>query len=93
MKLAKFNVDSSGTVEEKRKRLVAFVGIGEASVKPKPQTLPPLTIQTSPTPPGTSDICNAHKLQVYFVGDTAAFIERAEEVCTSRRVVLDDILP
>lgn len=102
LELAKFQLDPTGTVEEKRKRLIAFVRIGKASTsstKPKPQSLPPFNIpaitQTAPTPPGQSDVWNAHKWQVHFdgKGDPATFIERLEEICTSRRLSLDDILP
>lgn len=99
--LEKFRLDSSGTVDEKRKRLIRFIRDGQTSPQPTKTTpflfptAPPTTENTQKIHSPKVDLKEVRKWNVYYngKGDPAAFIERLEELCVQTQIPIDNLLP
>lgn len=101
--LEKFQLDTSGTVDDKKRRLVRFIREGCASPQPRtlqpifPPVPPPLLIP--PPRPATAnvaiDLATVHKWGVHFngKGDPAAFLERLDEICSYTSIRHEQLLP
>ncbi|KAJ8928626.1 hypothetical protein NQ314_018785 [Rhamnusium bicolor] len=89
--LGKFRLDLTGTVEEKKRRLIRFIREGSAPVARATAALPYRLAPESPA----LDPWQVHKWNTHFngKGDPAAFLERLDEICSYTNVRQEQLLP